>query len=57
MFPLGDGVTATVSNDKERRWVYLSISDAAASAPLILQIPAREASDFAVLLVNAANGL
>lgn len=57
MLPLGDGVTATVSNDEDRQWVYLSIADAAASAPLILQIPARKASDFAVLLVNAANGL
>ncbi len=57
MVPLGDGVTATVSNDEERGWVYLSIADPAVGAPLILQIPAREASDFAVLLVNAANGL
>ena len=55
--PLYDGVTATVSSDEETGWVFLSISDAGGGAPLTLQIPSREASDLAVLLVNAANGL
>ncbi len=57
VLPLTDGVTARVSSDEEKRWVYLSIAGAAGGAPLTLQIPAGEASDLAVLLVNAANGL
>ncbi len=51
------GVTATVSGDQAKEWVFLSIADAANGAPFTLRIPSREASDLAVLLVNAANGL
>ncbi len=54
---LYDGVTATVSRDEARGWVFLSITGAGGGAPLTLRIPSREASDLAVLLVNAANGL
>ncbi len=55
--PLDDGVTATVSSDKDRVSVYLSIAGAAGDTPLTLKIPADHASDLAVALVNAANGL
>ncbi|MDQ4069543.1 MAG: hypothetical protein M3203_08780 [Actinomycetota bacterium] len=55
--PLSPGVKATISCDEEKGWVYLSIADAERTAPVALQIPAQQASDLAVALVNAANGL
>ena len=57
VLPLRGGVTATVSRDEDKGWVFLSITDATGGVDLTLKVPAREASDLAVLLVNAANGL
>ena len=57
MIPLGPGVTAAVSADDERNWVFLSITDDDAGRhPFAIRIPVQQASDLAVALVNAANG-
>ncbi|MDQ3895913.1 MAG: hypothetical protein M3326_01475 [Actinomycetota bacterium] len=55
--PLDDGVTATIARDEGTGWVFLSIAHTAAGGDFTLQIPARQASDLAVALVDAANGL
>ncbi len=57
VLPLAEGVTATVTRDEEKGWVYLSIVDKTRGVPLTLEIPSQYASDLAVALVNAANGL
>ena len=54
---LEEGVTAIVSADAGRKWVFLSIADDARGTILRLRIPSQQASDLAVALVNAANGV
>lgn len=50
------GVQATVSGDDERTLVFLSVTDEVGTS-FTLRIPSQAASDLAVALVNAANGL
>ena len=54
---LSEGVTAAVSSDDDRSYVFLWIADESAGAPFNIRIPAEQASDLAVALVNAANGM
>lgn len=50
------GITATVTADPARSTILLSIVEE--TKPLFtIQIPSQAASDLAVALVNAANGL
>ncbi len=53
---LAPGVAATVSSAEERTLVVVSI-DQGVGTSLTIRIPAQQASDLAVALVNAANGL
>ena len=50
------GVVATVSGDREADCVHLSITDDIGTS-FTVQIPSQAASDLAVALVNAANGM
>ena len=54
--PLYPGVVATVAGEHERDKVVLSLTDGL-GASFTIEIPSRAASDLAVALVNAANGL
>jgi hypothetical protein len=54
--PLYTGVVATVAGDHQRDKVVLSLTDGL-GASFTIEIPCRAASDLAVALVNAANGL
>ncbi len=56
VLPLAPGVAATVSSAEERTLVVVSI-DHGVGTSLTIRIPAQQASDLAVALVNAANGL
>ncbi len=54
--PLSPGVAAKISTDQKSDAVLLSIVDETGTA-FSIQIPTAAASDLAVALVNAANGL
>ena len=53
---LGPGKTATVTDDAARSTVVLAIVDDT-NPSFIIEIPSQAASDLALALVNAANGL
>jgi hypothetical protein len=53
---LSPRAVATISADRQRDVVVLSIVDGAGPA-FTVEIPSRAASELAVVLVNAANGL
>ncbi len=55
--PLQPGVAATVSTGRDGNSVCLSIIDDEGKSTFTVEIPAQAASDLAVALVNAANGL
>ena len=57
VIPLGPGIIGAVSADGEKTSVFLSITDDDGKPLFTLRIPAQQASNFAVALVNAANGV